>query len=255
MQEPFASSRRKLTWAKQNIENLHLRIKAFIEQEHLYTTFTEPDPKNPQHTVHKMRMIKQIPDGLSELTGNIVDDLRAALDHALYGIALIHDPVTKLGEACFPFSGDAAHFDNALKGRCKGILVKLWPLLRSYEPYQGGSDMLFALNAVCGANKHGLILPVGSFTVTTETVVEGTGFWSMPYRSEWDWAKQEMELFTAGPQPKFRAHVKIAVYVAFGEIDGLTGKAVIPVLDSFANMVETIINEIETESRRLGFIK
>lgn len=254
MSDPFESSRRKIAWAKKNIENLHLSIKAFIEQESLYTTFTEPDTKNPQHTVHKMRMVKQMPDGLSELTGNIVDDLRAALDHALYGIALIHNPATELGAASFPFSSDAAHFDNALKGRCKGILVKLWPLLRSFQPYKGGSEPLFALNAVCGANKHGIILPVGSCTVTTETAIEGAGFWSMPSRPIWDWAKQEMELFTAGPQPKFRAHVKIAVYIAFGEVGGLAGKAAIPTLDLFANMVETIINEIESESRRLGVI-
>lgn len=255
MSDPFVSSRRKIAWAKKNLAQLDVMIGEFLQQENLYTSFAEPDPQNPQHTVHKMRVIKQIPDGLSELTGNIVDDLRSALDQAMYGIALLHDPATKLGEAAFPFSRDADHFDNALKGRCKGVLVQLWPLLRSYKPYQGGSQALFALNAICGTNKHGILLPVGTATVTAKTVIEGTGFWSMPTNPVWDWTKQEMELFTAGPQPKFRANISFAFYVAFGEIEGVTGKAAIPVLNTFVEMVETIIGEIETESRRLGIVK
>jgi hypothetical protein len=257
MSDPFASSRRKIAWAKKNIPKLNSITKEFVKQENLYTILKEPDPHNPQHTVHKMRLLKQIPDGLSELTGNIVDDLRAALDHALFGIARIHKPgmPAHLLNASFPFAGDVDHFENNLRGRCKDVPIELWPLLRSYEPYKGGSEMLLALNEVCGANKHGLLIAVGTAGVTTQTVVEGTGFWSMPNRPVWDRTKQEMELFTAGPQPKLHAKFTVGFYVAFGEIDGLTGKATIPLLDDFATMVETIVNEIEAEAMRLGIVK
>ena len=255
MSDPFESSRRKIAWAKKNLANLNRRIDKFLSQKNLYTVFTEPDTHNPQHMVHKMRLVKQIPDGLSELTGNIIDDLRSALDHALFGIARIGKSATGPLNAYFPFAGDVSHFENNLRGRCKDIPVELWPLLRSYEPYKGGSELLFALNEVCGANKHGLLLPIGTATVTAETVIEGTGFWSMPAAPIWDWAKQEMELFTTGPQPKLRANIRVGFYIAFSEIDSVAGKPAIPVLDDFVRMVQTILSEIEAECRRLGIIK
>jgi hypothetical protein len=255
MTGPFESSRRKVAWAKKNIPKLNGIAKEFVEQENLHTILSEPDLHKPLHLVHKLRLIKQIPDGLSELTGNIVDDLRAALDHALFGIARIGKPGTGPLNAYFPFAGDAAHFENNLRGRCKDVPEELYPLLRSYEPYKGGSELLWALNEACGANKHGLLIAVGTAGVTTKTVIEGTGVWSMPYASIWDSAKQEMELFTTARDHKARANITVAFYVAFGEIDGLNGKAAIPVLDSFADMVETIINEIEAESMRLGLVK
>jgi hypothetical protein len=245
MPDPFESSRRKLAWAKKNLAKLNRRIDKFLRQKDLHTVFTEPDPHNPQHTIHKMRLVKQIPDGLSELTGNIVDDLRSALDHALFGIARIGKPTSGPLNAYFPFAGDIAHFENNLRGRCKDVPVELWPILRSYEPYKGGNELLWALNEVCGANKHGLLLPIGTASVTARTVIEGTGFWSMPAAPVWDWTKQEMELFTAGPQPKLHANIRVGFYIAFGEIDSVAGKPAIPVLDDFVRMVETIIGEIE----------
>ncbi len=255
MSDPFESSRRKLVWAKKNLAKLKRRIDKFLSQKDLYTVFTEPDPQHPQHTVHKMRLVKQIPDGLSELTGNIVDDLRSALDGCLSGIARTKKPGTEPLSAYFPFASDVAHFENNLRGRCKDVPVELWPLLRSYEPYKGGSELLWALNEVCGANKHGLLLPIGTATVTAQTIIEGTGFWSMPATPVWDWAKQEMELFTTGPQPQLRANIRVGFYIAFSEIDSVVGKPAIPVLDDFVRMVETILSEIQAECRRLGIIK
>jgi hypothetical protein len=257
MSDPFASSRRKIAWAKKNFAQLDVMVGEFVQQEGMYALFAEPDPHNSQHAVHKMRLIKQIPDGLSELAGNIVDDLRAALDHALFGVARIGKPATAahLLNAYFPFAGDPAQFENNMKGRCKDVPKELYPLLRSYQPYKGGSELLFALNEVCCANKHGILLPVGTATITTETSIEGEGFWSMPAYPAWDSAKQEMELFTAGPQPKLKAKIGIAFYVAFGEVESAAGKNALETIDLFVNMVETMVNEIERESRRLGIVR
>ncbi len=255
MSDPFASSHSKITWVKQNLTQFDVMVGAFIRQQNLYEFFTETDPQNPQHIIHKMRLSKQIPDEISLLAGNIIDDLRSALDHAIHGIAFLNDPDTKVGEASFPFSSGATYFENTLKGRCKGVLIKLWPLLRSFKPYKGGNDLLFALNVVSGTNKHGIILPVATSTVAAETIIEGEGFRHMPASPVWDWTKQEMELFTSTREPKFKANFKFACYIAFGEVGTLAGKNAIETLKLFADMVETIVNEIEAESKRLGIVK
>lgn len=201
-----------------------------------------------------MRLTKEAPDSFSELTGYISDNLRAALDHALYGVA-IASGCKKPTNAYFPFSRDAASFEANLKGRCKDVPKQIWPLLRSYEPYKGGSDLLWALNLVRIGDNHKIIIPVGSATSIAGVDIVGTGIINIPYNPIWDRTKNEMELCTLTPGAKLQANFKFGVYIEFGEIDGLEGKSAIPTLDLFVNMVETILNEIEAEARKFGFIK
>ena len=62
-----------------------------------------------------------------------------------------------------------------------------------------------------------------------------------------------MELFTLGPGAQLKGHFKFGFYIAFGEIESLDGKPAIETLDLFVDMVETILREIEAETKRLGF--
>jgi hypothetical protein len=250
--DPFESARRKLARAKSHLADLKQRAGAF-HKSYRYEEFTEPDPKKPENIVHKIRMIGELPPEFSEMTGDIVDNLRSALDHAMHGVA-IASGCQNPRNAYFPFSREAAKFEAALKGRSKDVPEQIYPLLRSYEPYKGGSEALWALNQVCNANKHKLLIPVGAVTFSTGIKFEGTGFCSMPYVPVWDSTKNEMELFTVGPGSQFKGHFTFGIYIAFGEIESVVGKNAIPTLDLFVDMVETIINEIDAESRRLGIV-
>ena len=64
-----------------------------------------------------------------------------------------------------------------------------------------------------------------------------------------------MELFSLEPNATFHGKYEIGCYVAFGEAGTFTGKNAIPILDLFVDMVETILGQIEAESKRLGIIK
>ena len=254
MSDPFESSYLKLSWAKNDLAQLKEEVTAFLAQKDLYAIFTEPDLNRPEHVVTKMRPAKEAPDSFLKLTGAIVDNLRSALDHAMYAVA-IASGCDKPLNAYFPFSGDAADFENKLRGRCADVPKEIYPLLRSYQPYKGGSEALWALNRICIANKHRLVIPIGSATCSTGMDVSGTGFVSMPQHPTWDRAKNEMVLCTLGPGAQFNGNFQFGFYVAFGEIESLDGKSAIPVLDLFADMVETILREIEAETRRIGLIE
>lgn len=157
-------------------------------------------------------------------------------------------------QCLLPLSRDSASFEANLKGRCKDVPKEIWPLLRSYEPYKGGSELLWALNLVRIGDNHKLVIPVGGATLVNGVDLRGTGgFMSTPLHPTWDRAKNEMELFTLGPGAKFQGNFKFGIYIEFGEIPTLEGELVIPVLVSFADKVETIIGEIEAEARKLGF--
>ena len=252
MTNAFDSSRRKFDWAKRHLANLKRQLSDF-NKTNKCGFFTEPDPNRPDHTIYKMRLKEQIPNGVAELTGDVVDNLRSALDHAMFATAVAAGR-PNAREAYFPFSRSAPDFEGHLKGRCRDVPQEIYPLLRRFEPYKGGSDALYALNVVCVANKHKLVIPCASASFSAGLSVKATGFMEMPYTPVWDSTKNEMILCTVGPQTQqLYGESQFAVYVAFGEIDIVGGQPVIPTLDLFTDMVETIINEIEAETRRLGF--
>ena len=149
-------------------------------------------------------------------------------------------------------AGSAIECENGIKGRCKDIPGKIHPLFRAYQPYRGGNDFLWALNEVAITDKHKLLaIAVGS--MLGNMVAEG-GFVRMPVNQVWDSLKQEIELATwvAGSTVKYKA--EFALFIAFDEIPVVGGEPVLRVLDYFANIVEDILLQIETEARRLGIV-
>jgi hypothetical protein len=255
MSDPFASSRLKLAWAKKHLADFERETKAWFDEQDYASIFIEPHPNKPDHVVHKLRFTKQIPDVWSEVVGTIVDSLRAALDHAIYGVAVAAG-CNNPRNAYFPFSKDAASFEANLKGRCADVPKEIFALLRSFHPYKGGDEVLFALNEVCVANKHKILIPVGAGSFSAGVNTHGTGFVTMPCTPVWDSAKNEMELFTLGPQTaQFHGDFQFGCYVAFGKVSCLEGKVAGSVLEKFVTVVEAILGEIEGKTRRLGFIK
>ncbi len=253
MSDAFDSSRRKLNWAKNHLANLKREQSAFIKTTKC-EIFTELHPERAKHTICKMRLTQQVvPPGVAEMVGDVVDNLRSALDHAVYGIAVASGH-PEAREAYFPFSRSASQFEANLKGRCRDVPKEIYPLLRNFEPYKGGSDALYALNAVCIANKHKLVIPCASATFSAGVNAQAIGYMEIPYHHTWDSKKNEMILCTLGPQTeKFNGKFGFAVHIAFGKIDIVGGKPIGPILEQFVDMVETILTEIEAETRRLGF--
>src|ERR1019366_2783475 len=217
MSDAFISARLKLDRAKKHLADFKRKNTAFLKNNKC-VPFTEAHPDRAQHVICKVRLTKnRVPKGFSETIGDAVDNLRSALDCAVYGVAIAAGhPEAK--EAYFPFSGSAADFERNLKGRCRDVPKEIYPLLRSFEPYKGGSNALFALNVVCVSNKHKLVIPCASATLAAGVSSRAVGFMEMPYpRPAWDSEKNEMVLFTANTHTQqFHAEFDFAVYVAFG---------------------------------------
>src|SRR5438876_12182372 len=120
MTDPFESSRRKLARAKHHLADLDQMEKSFIDGNP-YATITEPDPKRHHHMVCKLKVIKPLPESFAEVVGDAVNNLRAALDHSCYALAVAGGKL-KSKNAYFPFGCDAADFERNLHGRsCRDI--------------------------------------------------------------------------------------------------------------------------------------
>jgi hypothetical protein len=254
MLAPFDSSRSKIAWAKKNLADLKREVDASLCQKNFYETWSEPHSEMPDHLVQKMRIVKQIPDDWSHLTGTVVSNLRASLDHAVYDVAVAAGCV-KPQNSYFPFSRNAATFENSMKGRCADVPKDIFPLFRRLKPYKGGNTLLWALNSVRVTNEHIPLATVGAATFIADVSIRATGPWSMPAIPVWDRRKNEMELCTIGPNAKLQGNFKFGFYVAFGEIEWLEGKNAIPTLDQFVDMTERIVDLIDRKCRLMGIVK
>jgi hypothetical protein len=253
MPDPFDSAKFKLAWGRKRIGELEWAIAQLLEVCPC-ETFSEPDPNTPEYTVQKIRLVRPLPVEIPMIAGDAVDNLRAALDHAVYAVAVASGR-TNIENALFPFSGTPARLENQLKGRCADVPVEVWPCLRSFQPYKGGNDKLVALNDACNRNKHALIVSSAFVATDVYAKMHGTaGFISVPTVHIWDRTKNEMTLFTEGPGAQRNAQFDFRFLVVLSELPGYDGEQAFRVLDAFADEVERVIAALESEARRLRFI-
>jgi hypothetical protein len=252
MNDPLSSSRQKLARAEKHFVDLKMEISEF-SQQNPYEQVAEPHPDKPGFTIEKVRMTKEIPATIADLTADIAISLRSALDNAGYAIA-VASGVNNPKHCAFPFAGSAAQMANAL-GRSKDIPEKIQSLFCGFQPYKGGNDLLWVLNEVANTDKHKMVIPIGHGLARYGASVRGTGFFSMPDPHVWDRAKNEMKLIELGPGATHRYDFGFQFFIAFHDIEFIDGQSVVKVLMQFGNIAERLLLGMETECRRLKIFK
>ena len=237
------SSRRKLARAKEHFANLDSQIKAYVKEQP-YVNVVEQDTQNADHLEHKIRLTKSLPEGLADAVGDTVGNLRSTLDHATFALALANG-VTDPRNAAFPFAGSKAEFENALKGRTKDVPQKYHGLIRTFEPYKGGNEVLWGLNMLCNADKHRMLTPVGMGVRRAGMELEGSGWFSAPMNPEWDRAKNEIVYLTVHKDTKIRYNFPFKLFVVFEDIDPVGGERVDSILQQTIVEVERVLTSIE----------
>lgn len=251
MPDHFESSRRKIARAKQHLIDLQREIGKFAQKEP-YKRVVEPDSQHPDHQVHKIKLTEPLPVIIGDIAADMVQNLRNALDNAGYSVAAAGGRVNPKF-AAFPFAGSIAQMANAL-GRSKDIPQEIQSLFVGFQPYRGGNDILWALNEMCVADKHKMLIPIGTGIVRAKAALRGTGFFQMPDPHFWDRDKNEMVILILGPGAVFDYDFDFRFYIAFNDIPVVDGQPVLTVLDALGAEVESILIAIEAESRRLGII-
>jgi hypothetical protein len=253
MAEPFRSSWLKLARGKQHVEVLKGKIDAF-NLERPYERVIEANPEEPSYLDWKARLIKPIPDGLPEIIGDAAFNLRAALDHAIYGFAIAGGR-TKPREAYFPISGSSTAFEPNLKGRCRDVPQEIYPIIRMFKPYKGGNDLLWALNEVCLRDKHILLTPTCNGAVVNKgSLVGNPAEIRFPANPTWLSSKNEIVFFSAKAEVQIYYDLKITCFIAFDEMPVIGGQPILGFFEHAAHAVEIVIASIEGRARALGWL-
>jgi hypothetical protein len=252
MTDPFEAAKRKYARANEHFAELHKKITEY-DKAKPYERIVEPDPNNPENNVHKIKLKQLPPPELADITGDMLHNLRSALDVAAHTVA-IGSGVANPKFSAFPFAGSLAQMANSL-GRSKDIPVPIQSLFVGFQPYPGGDDALWALNEMCVTDKHKMLIPVGNLVVRTAADVRGTGYFSMPEPHVWDKERNEMVLITLGPGAEFNCHFEFHMFVAVSGIRLVDGMPILDTLLHMGHSVENILTVLEFESKRLGYTK
>lgn len=255
MPSPFDSAHRKVAWADKCFDDLDREVKTFLT-ENPYKEVVEADPDVPEHFLHKIKLTKSLDETpIAEIIGDILSNLRASLDHAIYAVASARHPNPRY--AYFPFSDGATGFENSLKGNCKHVQPEMFPLLRSFQPYQRGNENLYALHALRNTDSHAMITPAVTNFLRPYTSVRARGYAEMilPEYSRWDRTKQEVVFLRTRLGTEVDYQIEFHFFIAFYSPLVVQGYPVLEVLQAIGCEVNATISAIEAESRRLKIVK
>jgi hypothetical protein len=241
IEEPFFSAKLRLARANEHLDKPEAEIVKFFA-ENKSTRVSELDPDGI-HTVHKIRF-ERFPAEWNLLATEIIEHMRASLDHAVYATRTLNQ--TDL--ATFPFAKSAADLANRVKGAAKDTPPEIQTLLRSFNCYRGGNDFMHALNDLCNASKHGLIVLVAGAIFSGE--ISGSGAsWAGGVQIfdpvVWDTSNNEIKYARSRGSVDLEHQVKLEVYVALKDIEGLSHEPATAIFAAMSNQCAQAIGDIE----------
>ena len=253
MVDIFDSSKRRVSRAKTHIHDLKGKADSFLKNNPC-SHVVEPDADGINN-LHKIKFNAIIPDSFGEIAADAIENLRAALDQAGYAVAVAagaNDPRS----AYFPIGDDATNLEGIIKGRCKQIPDEIVTLFRTFEPYQRGNDLIWALNKINNINKHRLLVPscVSLAQMNFRIHGSGGGGFHIPPPA-WDRGKNEIVFAIVAPDVvKLQYDLKGTYCISFGEIEIISGYPATDILNAMASEVESIVMATEAEARRIGLV-
>jgi hypothetical protein len=248
-------SRQRIARARAHISNLDRAVKSFILRKP-YRHVIEPHTDGI-HEVHKLKAKRHnLPRSFTDISTDAIENLRAALDQAVYAIARAHGISDRrtLKDVAFPLSSNATDFQARLKGVCPRFREEILTLLESFKPYQGGNHTLWAISELAKISKHRTLTTV-AFRIGTAYTHEISGFGNFSIPPQWERTQNEFVLGTAKPNTEVKYRVSFKFNIGLDDISGIAGKPIVGVLNDMAKIGDSIIDALESESCRIGLFK
>jgi hypothetical protein len=157
--------RLKVEWAKAKIVDLNNSLKAFFSTKP-YKVGRKRDPQT-RKPIYYVESVALTPIELSSLAGNIVHDLRSALDYLAF--ELFNSSTTKPvganeSKIQFPIGDSLADYQSKCSRQVKGIDPSAVKAFDALDPYQGGNGHQFwVLHRLDNIDKHRRLVIVGSY--------------------------------------------------------------------------------------------
>jgi len=193
-----------------------------------HTKFSQGPPKFVKLPVVSFEMLA--------IAGDVLHNLRSALDHTVYQLALVRNPKTslkRLRETCFPIGKDVHTYKSIAGGKVKGVIEpRAMHFIDGLKPYKGGNDSLWLLTELNNIDKHRRLIAVGR-----NVLCEGEGFFG-GY-----WLKDNQAPFTRAGLPKRGKNTQFTGIKSLLQFQAVKRKTLIPTLVELTDFVESLVED------------
>jgi hypothetical protein len=245
----FESAYLLLDRACEHRNELERRAKAFLDSAS-YTVFKDVDPKTGEY-LRKLRLTDKIPGFLFPIVGDVLNNLRCALDHTACACALASDPRADLTGVSFPFGSRKAEFEKRMGPIKKKIPHEIAAIMAALEPYEGGNNLLWALSALSNASKHRRLIAVGAQVRTINwNALEWTGR-SPTIRPEWDSEKGELIFGRSAEDFDLDHDLEPTFFITLDDVKIFKGVSALALFRQMTSHINGIVDALKGETARI----
>jgi len=238
--------RLKVKRAKHHIADLDARIHLFFTgPPNPYPFVREIEPETGD-TVIKLGKCETIPEDFPLIIGDVLQNLRSALDHLVWQLVLSNGGTPGVNTS-FPISKSAEYYKADAPRKVKGVAPEPIKMIDALQPYGGGNEDLYGLHLLNIADKHRLLLICGAAHLSTEvkfqlSLTPQQVTVPIPFHNTYP-LKDGTELYRI---PKnmpgaFDQNPKFTFRIAFGDAEVMGGEPMLPPLHQLADLIDAII--------------
>jgi hypothetical protein len=170
---------------------------------------------------------------LVAVAGDIVQNLRSALDHLAYQLAEVGTPSTTPSEwVAFPIVRDPKDYEAAKARKVQGMRPEAVKAIDDLKPYKGGNDPLWRLHELNNINKHRF-----NFTMFRNGLFLGDGF------DGHYWLQAKDPLFSGITHPKMNEKIDFASNETLGESEIGKSEPLLPFLHQVYGFVDALVGD------------
>jgi len=248
--------RAKLDRAQHHFIDLHERIKAALSPEKDRKGATTYEVNSEGHTVIKLSKAEPLDSALPLIVGDCVHNLRSALDHLVYQLAILNGAGSDAAsKTAFPIYLKSKAFKNVVDDKVAPFISSAaLAEIEALQPYNTSDppefDPLWRLSQLDNIDKHRLLIVVGqevrldAFEVTTSA---GQRIKQSVPDSKWKPSIEGTELlrldFSAGSPTEVNVKIQTATTVKFANTAVFCdGRIVEDMLQECGTAVEVVID-------------
>lgn len=232
--------RLKVERANRHIDEFEIEIEAY-RQTKPYTIAPNIDTAAPGEII-KIDLPNAVPMNLSVIAGDVLHNLRSALDHLVSRLAE-RNGANSTRDVYFPFGRDSTGFESSAKEKIKRLSTSAQTFIRDLKPYKGGNDLLWAIHALNIMDKHNLLVPVGS-TATLRGVPVCDPLYELML-PDFKAVKEGINEVPLRPMPVYDHKIEFTFDIAFGDVEPVKDQSVLATMHQFSDLVAKIIDLAE----------
>ena len=244
MTHSLHSAKLKAKRATELYEELQNAINNYYEESYP-DLLRAPNPENDSEHVLLAKTPAAIPENIPLVAGDVIHNMRSALDHAIYEIA--GGDGKNMRNIYFPFGKSLDSFKNNLNNlnkKSSNLSDNVKSFLLELKPYKGGNDVLYTLHELDIMDKHRMLVIVdvisnqfhGQFSCDHPIKISTELLGSL---------HQGIHIFTIPANATFEQNIQLSYALSFGEIHSIKHQPMIDVLQQQLETTRDIIKEIE----------